>query len=104
MVLRWLNAALADLRAIKAYIAEENPDAAQRVIASIRSETGILANQPTIGRAGRIADTRELVISQYPYIVAYREQSNEVYILAVVHTSRRWPEQLSKSKTAEVLG
>jgi addiction module RelE/StbE family toxin len=96
MVLRWLNAALADLRAIKAYIAEENPDAAQRVIVSIRSETGILANQPAIGRAGRIADTRELVISQYPYIVAYREQSNEVHILAVVHTSRRWPEQLSK--------
>jgi len=104
MVLRWLEAALDDLRAIKAYIAEENPDAARRVIASIRSETGILTNQPTIGRAGRIADTRELVISQYPYIVAYREQSGEVHILAVVHTSRRWPEQLSKSKTAEVLG
>ena len=98
MVLRWLHAALDDLRAIKAYIAEENPDAARRVIASIRNETGILINQPAIGRVGRIADTRELVISQYPYIVAYREQRDEVHILAVVHTSRRWPEQLSKSK------
>ncbi len=48
MVLRWLDAALADLRAIKAYIAEENPEAARRVIAGIRSETGILINQPTI--------------------------------------------------------
>ena len=38
MVLRWLDAVLADLRAIKAYIAEENPDATRRVIASIRSE------------------------------------------------------------------
>ena len=98
MILRWLEAAIADLRAIKAYIAEENPDAARRVIASIRNETNILINQPTIGRAGRIADTRELVMSQYPYIVAYREQSGEVHILAVVHTSRRWPEQLSKGK------
>ena len=98
MVLRWLHAALADLRGIKAYIAEENPDAARRVIASIRNETGILINQPAIGRVGRIADTRELVISQYPYIVAYREQRDEVHILAVVHTSRRWPEQLSKGK------
>ena len=68
MVLHWLEASLADLRAIKAYIAEENPDAARRVIASIRSETNILTNQPVIGRAGRIADTRELVISQYPYL------------------------------------
>jgi len=33
MALRWLNAALADLRAIKVYIAEENPEAANRVIA-----------------------------------------------------------------------
>ncbi len=58
MALRWLEASLADLRAIKAYIAEENPDAARRAIASIRSETCILINQPTIGRAGRIADIR----------------------------------------------
>ena len=54
MSLRWLEAALADLRAIKAYIAEENPDAARQVIASIRNGTAILINQPTIGRAGRI--------------------------------------------------
>jgi addiction module RelE/StbE family toxin len=98
VVLRWLDDAIADLRSIKAYIAEENPEAARRVIASIRSETRILINQPSIGRAGRLSGTRELVISQYPYIVAYREQSGEVHILAVVHTSRRWPEQLSKSK------
>ena len=31
MELRWLTAALADLRAIKDYISEENPVAAQRV-------------------------------------------------------------------------
>ena len=99
MALRWLNAALADLRAIKAYIAEENPQAADRVIACIRSETAVLLNQPNIGRSGRITDTRELVIRQYPYIVAYREQSGEVEILAVVHTSRRWPEQLSKGNS-----
>ena len=97
-MLRWLQEALDDLRAIKAYIAEENPDAARRVVACIRSEVGILLNQPTMGRAGRISGTRELVNSQYPYIVAYRENSGDVHILAVVHTSRRWPEQLPKGK------
>lgn len=54
MVLRWLNAALADLRAIHGYIAEENPDAASRVLASIRNEANVLLNQPGIGRVGRI--------------------------------------------------
>ena len=96
MELRWLTAALADLRAIKDYISEENPAAAQHVIENIRIETRILIKQPHIGRAGRIADTRELVINQYPYIVAYRENGDEVHILAVVHTSRQWPEQLPK--------
>lgn len=98
MKLRWLTAALEDLRAIKDHISEENPFAAQRVIENIRIETGILLQQPTIGRAGRIADTRELVIHQYSYIVAYRALRDEVHILAVVHTSRRWPEQLPKGR------
>ena len=94
MAIRWLSAALADMQAIKAYIAEHNPEAAQQVIACIRSETLALAGQPGIGRIGRISGTRELIITPYPYIVAYREQANEIHILAVVHTSRRWPEQM----------
>ncbi len=98
MKLRWLSDALSDLRAIKAYIAEENPQAASRVIASIRDEINVLLSQTNIGRAGRISETRELVISQYPYIVAYRELGGEVHILAVVHTSRRWPEHLAIGK------
>lgn len=98
MTLRWLAAALHDLRAIRGYIAEENPTAAQQVISTIRSETQILIRQATIGRAGRLPATRELLIKQYPYIVAYRAQGNEVHILAVVHTSRRWPEKLHDFK------
>jgi toxin ParE1/3/4 len=38
--------------------------------------------------------TRELIVSRYPYIIAYRERGTAVEILLVVHTSRRWPEQL----------
>ena len=98
MKLHWLAAALADLREIKAYIAEKNPAAAQRVIENIRIETSVLLSQPNIGRAGRITETRELVINQYPYIVAYREHGDEIHILAVVHTSRLWPEQFPKGR------
>ena len=45
MKLRWLSDALSDLRAIKAYIAEENPQAASRVIASIRNEIDVLMSR-----------------------------------------------------------
>ncbi|MDO8208453.1 MAG: type II toxin-antitoxin system RelE/ParE family toxin [Gallionella sp.] len=97
MVIRWLADALADLRAIKAYIAKENPEAAQQVIFSICIQAALIADQPNMGRMGRIPDTRELVTSPYPYILAYREHHGEIHILAVVHTSRRWPEQLPKT-------
>lgn len=90
----WLKEALADLRGIHSYIARDNPTAARRDIKKIRDGVDILKEHPGIGRAGRLEGTRELVIRQYPYIVAYRLMDSAVHVLAVVHTSRLWPEQL----------
>lgn len=90
----WLQAALNDLRDIHDYIARDNPAAARRVLKSIRDSIRLLHDHSAIGRPGRIEGTRELIVVRYPYIVAYRESSATVEILAVVHTSRRWPEQL----------
>lgn len=96
MRLQWLNQALRDLRAIHDYIARENPEAARHVIDEIRQQVEILRTQPETGRSGRLAGSRELVIWKYPYIVAYRIQVNEIHILLVVHTSRRWPKQMTE--------
>ncbi len=90
----WLKEALADLRGIHAYIARDNPAAARRVIKTIRAGADILKEHPGIGRTGRLEGTRELVIRQYPYIVAYRLVDSAAHVLAVVHTSRLWPERL----------
>jgi addiction module RelE/StbE family toxin len=90
----WLKDALDDLRGIGDYIARENPAASRRVVRAIRDNVNILHEHPAIGRPGRLTGTRELVVSHYRYIVAYREVATSVQILAVVHTSRRWPEQM----------
>lgn len=66
----WLKEALADLRGIHDYIARDNPAAGRRVIKTIRDDVVIRKEHPGIGRAGRLEGTRELVIRQYPYIVA----------------------------------
>lgn len=94
MKVRWLSSALVDLRGIRDYLVDHNPTAAQQVIACIRLKVSMLATQTNIGRLGRLPDTKKLVIQPYPYIVAYRVHPNEVQILAVVHTSRRWPEAM----------
>lgn len=77
---------------IRIHIAQENPQAARRVVTHIHQQALTLCDYPHAGRPGRIESTRELVINPYPYIVAYRIEADEVQILAVVHTSRRWPE------------
>ena len=77
---------------IREYIARRNPQAARRIISAIRQQTLALVNFPDVARQGRCEGTRELVINPYHYIVAYRVEFDEVQILAVLHTSRRWPE------------
>lgn len=92
MKVRWRESAGYDLREIRTYIAQDNPAAARKVIKAIRLQVAVLGRNPLIGRAGQVAGTRELVISRYPYIAAYQVKRRAVEILAVVHTSRLWPD------------
>ncbi len=85
--------AFEDLESIKKYIYENDELAAQKVISYIveRIET-IIANNPGVGRAGRVLGTRELVLTKYPYIIPYFVKDDIVYIIRILHTSRKWLE------------
>ncbi len=89
---RWAEPAAAALARIQDYIANENSRAAFEVVRRIRIAVSQLAVHPKIGRPGRVHGTYELVINDLPYIVPYRIKKNEVQILSVYHTSRKWPE------------
>ena len=93
MQVRWLLIALEDLEQAGQYIVQSNPGAAAKVIERIWKATQVLAEQPGIGRPGRVPGTRELVVPGTPYIVPYRVVENVVHILRVLHTSRRWPKR-----------
>jgi plasmid stabilization system protein ParE len=80
-----------DIEAIHEFIAQDNPEAAARVRRAIRIAIDRPARHPNLGRAGRVEGTRELIVSNAPYIVAYRVTEGQVRILAILHTSRRWP-------------
>jgi plasmid stabilization system protein ParE len=41
-----------------------------------------------------VIGTRELLIGELPYAIPYRMLEQDIEILRVLHTSRRWPENL----------
>lgn len=91
MRVRWLRVALANLDAEAEYIAQDNPAAAGRVVQRIFRAVNLLAENPAVGRAGRVAGTRELVVPNTPYIIPYRVRGDAVEILRVFHAARKWP-------------
>jgi len=76
---------------IFSHIAQDNPQAAHAVIASVRQDIAHLSDNPRLGRPGRVAGTRELVASEFPSITAYRIAGDCVKVLAVLDTARDWP-------------
>ena len=95
MTVVWSRRAIRNIRDARAYIARENPVAATVVTERIIQQVEMLLNfSPAIGRPGRIAGTRELVISRTPYVVVYRIAAGNVDILAVIHHARDWPGRL----------
>jgi toxin ParE1/3/4 len=93
MTVVWSPEAIEDLTSLRAYIAEDDPAAAQAVVLRIIQHIEqSLPNHPQIGRPGRVAGTRELVVPKTPFIVPYRLQEHVIQILRVYHGARRWPE------------
>jgi addiction module RelE/StbE family toxin len=89
----WTEPARQDLREIFTYIAEENPNAARRLLAEIKERAVLLQDNPQLGRAGRVDGTRELVVADTQYILPYRAKDNQIQILAVFHCARLWPNE-----------
>ena len=91
MRVAFADRALNDLEALRDYIAADNPVAAREQVQKILAQVRVLEHQPKLGRPGRVQDTRELVISGTRYIAAYFVDTDIVRILAVIHSSMRWP-------------
>jgi toxin ParE1/3/4 len=83
---------LRELEAIGDYIARDNPNASARTVTRVFDRVDILADHPEIGRPGRIPGTRELIVTNTPFIVPYRIRDDRVEVLSVFHGARRWPD------------
>jgi toxin ParE1/3/4 len=90
---KWLKAALRNMDALEAFVDRHDPRAAASVIRRIHDSVMQLEHYPAMGRPGRVFGTRELVISDTPYIVPYRAKGKQIEILRVFHSAMRWPDR-----------
>ena len=92
MQVTWLRTALRNLDDEASYIAHDSPQAARLVVQRVLTVVALLAEQPGLGRPGRVPGTRELLVPKTRYVVPYRVRGRVVEVLRVFHSSQR-PEQ-----------
>jgi toxin ParE1/3/4 len=91
LIVVWLKSGVRTRYEQLDYIAEQNPAAAFRIDTAIDRHVDLLAQNPELGRVGRVPMTRELVIARTPFILIYRLRSTRIEILNVLHGAQRWP-------------
>ena len=92
-VSRWLRKALRNLDEEASFIAAHDAAAARLVVRRVLDAVAQLAEQPGIGRHGRVPGMRELIVSKTRYIVPYRVRGETVEILRAFHSSQRLPDR-----------
>ena len=90
----WSPRAIRHLTALRRHIAQDSEQSAALVAARILRAVDLLASQPAIGRPGRVAGTRELVIPDTGFIVPYRVRGERLELIAVFRGRQRWPDRL----------
>jgi toxin ParE1/3/4 len=90
MGLFWTSEAIHDRDEIYDYIEADNPVAALALDELFEVKAGRLIDHPGLGRPGRVAGTRELVVHKN-YLLVYDISANSVRILRLLHAARMWP-------------
>jgi len=85
----WSALARTRLREIRAYVARDKPEAAERLGTRIVAMVEALRNHPRLGRVGAEPGIRELVIGSTPYIVLYRVQDQRITTSTIWHAAQR---------------
>jgi toxin ParE1/3/4 len=85
----WSRRAVRHLTALR-----DSAQNAGLVVRRILHSVEILETQPAMGRPGRVAGTRELVVPNTPHPIPYRVRRERLELIAVFHGHQQWPTKL----------
>lgn len=86
----WTPEARRDLTILIDHIADENPDAAERLLNDIMAKIAELPRYPRMYPVGRVNGTREMLVRKH-FKVVYVEDGEAVTFVAVLLTAQQWP-------------
>ncbi len=72
------------------YIEADNPAAALALDELFSEKAARLLDHPALGRPGRLAGTRELLVHRN-YLLIYDQSGDTLRMLRVLHGARQWP-------------
>jgi toxin ParE1/3/4 len=89
----WSPRAIEHVAHLREYIARDNPSAANRIASLLLEAVERLAQLPNLGRPGRVAGMRELVVPGTPYVIPYRVRGDRLEVVGVFHGRQKWPKR-----------
>jgi toxin ParE1/3/4 len=92
MRVTWSVASARHLQEIVEYIHGESSGGATNTRRRILQTVARVGQMPLSGRVGRVGGTREAVVPDSPFIVAYQVAKQTVEIVGIWHAARLWPE------------
>lgn len=92
MKLLYTPEAITDLRRLREFIAEKNPEAAEKVGPQLVADISRLTTLPYLGRKTQRAPNPEMVrdLSAGAYIVRYLILDDEIHVLRIWHKREDW--------------
>lgn len=87
------SSARSDLSGIADYYGPLNPIATLEMLDRVAGVERMLSDHPLVGRTGRVAGTREVVVTGTPFLLVYVVSGNNVTILRVLDARQQWPDQ-----------
>lgn len=85
---RWAQRASFDLAYHINYLKQRSLQGADNVGRSILATVETLREFPRIGTIGCEPDTREMLVTGYPYVIVYRITGQMLFIARVIHTAQ----------------
>ena len=89
MKLVWLPRAIDNLDKIRQYIAQENPQAAQKVAQQIQQTVSHLKDHPQLGKPSLVDSLREIQVAKLPFTIPYKVINDTLIIARVFHNKQK---------------